>query len=76
MQRARQPDELRPLEIQRHSSTGWHAYDTHTATLANGAKTWSKSVRVKKTGRFRIHVRHSDGDNFAAKSGWREFKVK
>jgi len=63
------------LEIQRRSGGAWHAYAKPTTELSDTATTWSKRLRVKKTGRYRLRSRHADGDHFSAKSSWREFRV-
>lgn len=54
----------------------WRKYATSSAKLGNGSRTWTLRLRIKKAGRYRIRVSHSDGDHRFARSGWRYVTVK
>ena len=56
-------------QIQRRTSSGWK--NVANVTLADGGETvsiYSKRVRIRRSGRYRVHFNPADGDHVAGSS--------
>ncbi|NTU72136.1 MAG: hypothetical protein HGB10_10005 [Coriobacteriia bacterium] len=63
------------IRIERRTNGHWVHYRTTPDNLNDGTGGWSKSLRVGRTGRYRLRFRHADGDHRGKNSAWREFTV-
>ncbi len=64
------------IQVQRRLHGAWHSYKTVSTTAHAGSASWKKSFTIGKAGRFRLRVKHADGDHLAGRSTWREITVK
>jgi hypothetical protein len=64
------------LEMQQLVRGAWRKYTTVTVRIGDGATSWSRQLRVPKTGTFRVRVLHADDDHLPSASAYTKFTMK